>query len=206
MTATGTTTTQEVRLGGLVGRRIATLQALQVAGRSQARAVMAHLRAAINLPPGSDPAIWSVTAVYDDDRGLPDAPTPEETAVHLALCLWAIHQQSRDKPMHQAGTPFATAVAELSRRRSRDTGTDPVRHRFDAVVTSTGVSEAAHHLRGLVTQMRSGGLAFDYGALAEDLADLQRPGGRERVARRWARQYHRTTAPTDNPTSDTKEN
>lgn len=188
----------------LVGKRVSSLQSQYLAGASSARAVAAHLRAAVHRPPGSVPAIWATTTVFEDDRGLPDAPTREETAVHLALCLWAIHQQSRGTPMHVAGRKLAASVADLSRRNQGDLNTDPVRRRFDAVVTATGLEEMVHHLRGLITQLRSAGLPIDYGSLAEDLRDLQLPDGRDRVIRRWARQYHRTALPGE--ADNTKEN
>lgn len=39
----------------------------------------------------------------------------EATAVHLAVTLWALHQQSvRDAPMHQAGWPLGRAVRRLA--------------------------------------------------------------------------------------------
>lgn len=182
-------------IAALVGKRVSSLQGQYLMGASSARAVAAHLRAAIHRPPGSVPAIWSITMAFEDDRGLPDVPTREETAVHLALCLWAIHQQSRGMPMHVPGRRLATSVADLARRNQSDLNTDPVRRRFDAVVTAAGLDETAHHLRGLITQLRGAGVPIDYGSLAEDLLDLQLPDRRDRVIRRWARQYHRSALP-----------
>lgn len=209
MTASETRTTEappERSLAGEVGRRIAALQRGVLDNQSSARATAAQLRKAITRPAGSDPAIWSVTALYDDPRGLPDEPTREETAAHLALCMWAIHQQSRPTAMHVPDRPFARAVAELARRRGTDE-TDPVRRRFDAVATAADLSETVHHLRGLVTQLRAEGLSIDYGRLAEDLVHLGHPGVRSNVLRRWGREYHArpaddtTTSPATNPTT-----
>jgi CRISPR system Cascade subunit CasB len=98
--------------------------------------------------------------------------------------------------------------------RTGPTNPDPaqvkaIRRRFDALVTASSFSEVQHHLRGLITQLRSAEIALDYGRLAQDLADLQRPERVQGVRIRWARDYHRsrpdTTDARNTPTESTHE-
>src|SRR5690606_36718107 len=81
-------------------------------------AVMAHLRAALTTPPGYDYTILSYTRVPDTflSTEYRDAATKEEQANHLALALYAVHQQSiYDQPMHRDGVGLGTAISQLSR-------------------------------------------------------------------------------------------
>jgi CRISPR system Cascade subunit CasB len=178
-------------VGALVARRATVLQ--ETRSRSGTVAMLAHLRASVGREPGADPRVWSVTVdgVPGDPHG--DEASPEERAVYAALTLFAVHQQSRLTGMHQSGVGLGRAVARLDRARGGGDAEriSPVRRRFDAVVTSDGVGEVVHHLRGLVTQLRSEGIGLDYGMLADDLEQFQRPGGADTVRRRWARQLHR---------------
>jgi len=179
--------------GHVVDRRVGRLQAA-AAGTNDApwvRAVLAGLRGAIGRAPGSVPEVWEWTAVDTDDR-TGDDPTPEEWAVHVALCLYAIHQQGRPEPMHRAGQGLGQAVRRLA---GSDADIDsPVRRRFAKVVTASSMDECVHHLRGLVTQFRSAqpSIGLDYAMLADDLVRLQQPGGAATVRLRWSRQYYHT--------------
>lgn len=161
-------------------------------GQSRTTATLAHLRANIGREPGEDPAIWWVT--IDDVPGEPrsDDPTREELAVHHALTLFALHQQSRAESAHVSGVGLGRAVALLDRAHGADSddAISPVRRRFDAVVTSASLPELAHHLRGIVSQLRSEGIGLDYGMLADDILTFQFPGRSDDVRRRWARQFY----------------
>lgn len=186
-----------------VDRRVGAL--VHTAGSPGTRATLARLRGAVGRAPGTVPEVWSVTV--DGAPGHPrgDEPTPEERAIHLAMTLFAVHQQSRTRPMHVQGRGLGQAVRLLERARGdHDTAVSPVRRRFDALATATSLDEAAHHLRGLVGQLRSteDGIALDYGALAADLLDLQVPSRAAAVRLRWARQYYRLAERTDATSSD----
>lgn len=161
------------------------------------RATLARLRGAVTREPGTVPEVWSVT--IDGAPGTPrgDEPTAEERAIHLAMTLFAIHQQSRSRSMHVKGRGLGQAVRLLEQARGdRDGTVSPVRRRFDALATAASLHEAAHHLRGLMGQLRSAGegIGLDYGALAADLFDLQIPARAATVRLRWARQYYRVSA------------
>jgi len=170
-----------------------------------AAATLANLRRAVVREPGEDPTVWAVMFDGWPFRAVGDEPTEYERAAHAALTLYAIHQQSkRQKRMHQEGQSLGFAVGQLSRRV---VSADATRRRFDALTTAQSFGEILHHGRGLVTQLRAADIALDYGLLARHLVQLQRPEHADRARLRWARDYYRPAAPSeDQPvTSDNTE-
>ena len=91
--------------GRLVSQRVSGKNGLQsryLHNEAQAREQMAALRGAVAREPGEVPATWALPQVrVPDDAG--DAPTREEIAVHTAMTLYAVHQQSRTDPMFHPG-------------------------------------------------------------------------------------------------------
>src|SRR5690606_36652131 len=163
-------------------------------------AVMAHLRAALTTPPGYDYTILSYTRVPDTflSTEYRDAATKEEQAKHLALALYAVHQQSiYDQPMHRDGVGLGTAISQLSRAAASE---EAVRRRFAALGTAISFDEASYHLRSLIRLLRDKRIAIDYGLLADDLLALQSADGRARVRALWGREYYR--APDETSTSE----
>ena len=191
-------------VGFHVGRRVDQLY--RERERSTAVATFARLRANAGREPGDDPLLWAVTLEEAPGSPRDDAPTFQERAIHTALTLYALHQQSKDQSMHYPGTGFGVAVARLDRARpGAGDGVSPVRRRFNAVATATSLGEMTQHLRGLVAQMRGEGIALDYGALADDLFQFQLPGGASIVRRRWGRQlYHLQSQPTSSDAEPTQ--
>lgn len=188
-------------LGHTVDNRISSLQRRYLANSSEGRALLAQLRHAVAKAPGSDPAVWEITVGnLPGPTATSDEPTWAENASHAALTLYATHQQSRTEPMHAPGVGLGTAVRRLGLASGAE---DAVRRRFDAAATATSFAETVHHLRGLVTQLRSHRIGLDYGRLADDLDQLQRPGGPDKVRLRWARQYYRISQNTSMPESST---
>jgi len=197
-------------VGSLVARRAQRLQ--ETRDKSATVAILARLRANINREPGIDSSIWALTIEDVPGRPFGDAPTAEELAVHTALTLFAIHQQSLAQPVHCDGVGFGQAVRQLenSHERSSEDGPSPVRRRFDAALTADSLSELRYHLRGLINLMRSSKshIVLDYGMLADDLRQFQRPGSAGAVRRRWARQFYnvqKTESDSTNPTTPEKE-
>ncbi|MBE6476213.1 MAG: type I-E CRISPR-associated protein Cse2/CasB [Actinomyces succiniciruminis] len=182
------------RLGGKDG-----LQARYLRNESQGRADVAALRKAANRAPGELPEAWSLTAVpVASSAG--DGPTREEIAVHTAMTLYAVHQQSRTEGMFQPGVGLGRAARDLIGPRDQENPSAGAR--FNALVTSTTVNELRHHLRSFVSQLRAHRIPLDHAMLADDLVDFQRPGGAKDVRLRWSRQYGRLTA-SDGSTSST---
>jgi len=177
------------RIGLLVNQRIGGAHGLQkryLDNESLGRAEVAALRKGANRAPGELPEIWELTRVEVPD-GAGDAPTREEIAVHTAMTLYAVHQQSRSECMFVPGRGLGRAAHELV---GTDEENPSARARFNALVTSTTVAELRHHLRNLVSLLRSRGIALDHAMLADDIVRFQRPGGAKRVRLAWARQYY----------------
>ena len=185
---------QERRLtknaGRLVDRRIGGsrgLQARYLDNESRARGELAALRKGASRSPGELPEIWELTRVEVPD-GAGDAPTWEEIAVHTAMTLYAVHQQSRTESMFHPGVGPGRAARRLI--GPPDEENPSARARFNALVTSTTVAELRHHLRGFVSLLRARGIALDHAMLADDFLRFHQPGGARSVRLNWARQYH----------------
>ena len=193
--------------GRLVDRRIGgtkTWEGLQSRYRdneSRARGELAALRRGASRSPGELPEIWELTRV-EVPESAGDAPTWEELAVHTAMTLYAVHQQSRTEPMFRPGIGLGSAAHDLV---GRDEENPSARARFNALVTSTTVAELRHHLRSFVSLLRARGIALDHAMLADDVLRFQQPGGAKKVRLAWARQYYSLpaeTRPAADPASD----
>ena len=192
--------------GLLVDRRIGGPRGLQARYRddknkARARGELAALRKGVSRSPGELPEIWELTRVEVPD-GAGDAPTPEEIAVHTAMTLYAVHQQSRTEPMFRPGVGLGSAAHDLV---GRDEENPSARARFNALVTSTTVVELRHHLRGFVSLLRARGIALDHAMLADDVLHFQQADGARSVRLNWARQYYSPPAeslPATAPASD----
>ena len=179
------------------------LQSRYLRNEARARGELAALRKGVSRSPGELPEIWELTRVEVPD-GAGDAPTWEEIAVHTAMTLYAVHQQSRTEPMFRPGIGLGSAAHDLV---GRDEENPSARARFNALVTSTTVAELRHHLRGFVSLLRARGFALDHAMLADDVLRFQQPGGARSVRLNWARQYYSPPAesqPADDadPASD----
>jgi CRISPR system Cascade subunit CasB len=192
-------------VGRLVDVRIAALQERYRHNTSGGVSDLAALRRAATEEPGADPRVWGLTlAGVPVEAGAGEEPTDAERAVHAAMTLYAVHQQSQPEGMHRPGYGLGRSVRILGRRIDNE---DAVRRRFEALGTAATFAELMQHSRGLVRQLRSEAIPLDYGQLADDLVALQSPTGADRVRLRWGRDYHRarpadqthetTTAPTD---------
>ena len=101
------------RVNGLIVHRLSK-------DTPSARALRAQLRSALGKETGSIPAIWDLT-LDDESQYLGNNPTRGEKAVHGALTLWARHQGSNKRLMHDTSDHprrFASAirvVAEIQR-------------------------------------------------------------------------------------------
>lgn len=177
------------RIGQLVDSRIAPLQEHYLANTSAGVADLAALRRAAAVEPGSDPRVWALTVAdvaFGADLG--DDPTDEERAVHAAMTLYAVHQQSQRERMHRPGWGLGRAVRTLGQRVGNE---DAVRRRFEALGTAATFAELMEHSRGLVRQFRSEAVSLDYGQFADDLLSLQSPTRAGAVRLRWGRDYYR---------------
>lgn len=174
-----------------IARQLAILRGSQ--HESAVRASLAHLRRGIGMPPGSLPSLWEITL-----SGLPEAlqsqdgrPTPGEEAIHTALCLYALHQQGQELASDTAfceGVSLGQALGGLT--AGRDDKLERVKRRFDAMATADTLTEATHHLRGLVQLLKQAKQGLDYARLGADLYHFQFETGRNRVRLRWGQDFY----------------
>ncbi|MFC0601004.1 type I-E CRISPR-associated protein Cse2/CasB [Streptomyces palmae] len=147
-----------------------------------------------------------------------DQELREDTAVHLAVTLWALHQQSlRDEPMHLAGWPLGRSVRRLAHGKSgthdgrpaaagdADTAADTrgsapervedvseaVRKRFVRIGSASDTEVLATRLREMVQLLRRARIPLDYARLADQLVRWQDENTRDDVRRQWGRDFHR---------------
>ena len=177
------------RIGGPRG-----LQARYLHNESRARGEMAALRKGASRDSGELPEIWELTSVEIPEYAS-DAPTREEIAVHTAMTLYAVHQQSRTEPMFAPGRGLGRAARSLI--GPPDEENPSARARFNALVTSTTVTELRHHLRGFVSLLRARSIPLDHAMLADDILHFQQPGRAKKVRLAWARQYY--SLPAESP-------
>lgn len=170
---------------------------LQRGDGSAGRAALARLRSCDLEGAGADPAVWEVTL-----GGLPRGATPDadrvEAAAHAALVLFALHQRSQERPMHETQVGFGDAIRELARARAQDEDLDSgVVKRLHQVALANDQSARMNHLRGLIALLRDEEIAMDYGRLARDLYWLSDARYRDRVLLSWGRALHSRTIHSD---------
>lgn len=186
------------QLGAFVGRRIAAIQNAYLSASGQAKGAreLAALRHAATKAPGDVAGTWSL-----EFEGMPtalvgqgDVPSPGEWAVHAALTLYAIHQQSQITPMHQRGREhgLGQAIRQLVQRGSNayeslEEGELP--RRFAALVTAESFPETMHYARQLVSQLRGEAIPLDYALLTQQFYDLQVPGRADATKLAWGRGF-----------------
>lgn len=146
-------------------------------------AELAALRRGIGREAGDVPEMWRHYTLLRADGWL----SPELKAEHVALTLYAVHQQSKSESMHQPDIGLGTAMRALW--TSGKFSEEAVNRRFTAAATATDFRELSLHLRGLVTQLRTVGQPLDYTKLHQDLLDWHYPESLRRVRRRWGGEY-----------------
>lgn len=195
-------------LGEHTARTVGALQArvLSTVPQPEAISALARLRRGIGRSPGFDFTLERYLQVPEHllgHRPTDDAEaTDAEHAVHDAVTLYALHQQSRRERMHSDGRGLGHALAALVRASS---GPDGVRRRFAALGTASTYHESIFHLRSLITMLREHQIPLDYGLLADDLHTLRRPAGRPQIQAVWGREFFRSRPSTDIPVSDRPE-
>ncbi|MFJ2060635.1 type I-E CRISPR-associated protein Cse2/CasB [Streptomyces sp. NPDC087908] len=185
---------------------------------AKAVAALARLRRGAGRPAGQVPDLWDLidTQLLHDVRR-EGRPLSEgelgraEDALHVAVTLWALHQQSRGTGMHQLHQRerprgLGAAVHRLMPANDID---DSLRKRLVRAGNSPDLPSLAQRLRDLVTLLRREEVRLDYGLLAGQLYQWQWPGGADRVRAAWGRSFHawqdtaRRIPPQGHPAADT---
>lgn len=203
-------------IGSYVSRKIMRLQSALFSsdsGSSDARGALARLRR-LDKPSGG---AW-VSAGSELFSGLPDiggSKTDDERmlkTVKATLKLYALHQQSKQKPMalnskdiggdgKVAHRSFGWSCRQIEPDIDSSTG---VVRRLASLESAREFAGVENCLRGLVQLMRSKDVPVDYFQLARDLYLLQFDSCRDGVFMRWSRDYYRTYAAYDESASDDK--
>ncbi|QEU90555.1 type I-E CRISPR-associated protein Cse2/CasB [Streptomyces kanamyceticus] len=190
-------------VGTLVDGQIRRLQQGHLADRSDAVATLARLRRGAGRAPMAVPDLWALidlTELSADPQFSGEAAqTRAQNATYAALTLWALHQQSRQRPMHRRdGLGLGGAVRRLMPGNEID---DPVRKRFVRVGAAPTWDALAVRLREVVTLLRREEISLDYALLADQLHTWQYPHRRAAVRDAWGRSFHayrpQTSTPTD---------
>lgn len=186
------------------GKRITGLQNQYLKDTPAAKATLAQLRRCD--PANSEGVLEAWESVFsgapEELIGRGDTPTRAERSLAATLHLYAVHQQSKQAPMHVPGVGLGTAIRRLANPGEPESRERPTMRRYHALSTATEGSEILHHLRGLIRQLRDEGLPLDYARLSSDLYFLGSPATRSRVRLDWARDLVRRPAPgNDNPVS-----
>ncbi|MQS10346.1 type I-E CRISPR-associated protein Cse2/CasB, partial [Streptomyces sp. IF17] len=175
--------------------RVTDLQKGYLADHAGAVACLARLRRGAGKLPADVPDLWGLSGDHRLYRALPVAdPANEranraaENAAHLALTLYALHQQSRRPDrMHLAGVELGEAVRRLMPPGGID---EPIRRRFVQVGSSRDEKDLAFRLREIVSLLRREGVPLDYALLADRLEAWHFPRRRPGVRQKWGRSFH----------------
>ncbi|MEV6400227.1 type I-E CRISPR-associated protein Cse2/CasB [Streptomyces sp. NPDC051907] len=183
----------------LAAQHIADLQRGYLADQSHAVGALARLRRGAGREAGQLPDLWSLvdTGPLHEPAGGARAMAESELAcaedaLHVALTLWALHQQSRTAGMHQADRPDRRRGLGAAVRRMMKPGEidEPLRKRLVRAGAAADLTALAQRLRDIVLLLRREGYELDYALLAGQLYTWQRPGGPGAVRREWGRSFH----------------
>ena len=162
------------------------------------KATLAQLRRGLGKTPGSIPDIWGITieGIPDGFISLGSKPSKGEWAVHIALTLFAMHQQGVEKKMNSNEREDSLGGALRKLIKSED---DEIRikRRFDALATSGSIEELSNHLRGLVQLLKGDGIPLNYGKLAEEIFLYQMPTVEDSIRLKWGRDFYKYRKKTD---------
>lgn len=182
------------------------IQKLLKSPENAARASMARLRRGIGHTPGELTELWSefLLDMPEEFYGHGTAVSHAEWAIYTALTMFALHQQSKSRdsePMHKPGDSLGRAAGMLIEGkddREREEARERIARRFYPVATAEDMTELSHHLRGLISLLRSKGIPMDYAQLAVDLYLFQNPDTADRVKLRWGEDFSYIQSKSDN--------
>ncbi|MFE9387572.1 type I-E CRISPR-associated protein Cse2/CasB [Streptomyces sp. NPDC007025] len=214
MTTLTSPPTVRSQVAQLAGRRISTWQRDYLADTPAAVAALARLRRGAGREAGQLPDLWDLvdTAPLHD---VPEGARPlserqlvcAEDALHTAMTLWALHQQSRPAGIHQPGNRSHQRGlgAAVHRMMQQSEVNEPLRKRLVRAGTAPDLTALAQRLRDIVVLLRREDIAQDYALLAGQLYTWQQEGGADTVRREWGRSFHawHEPAPDEDTTAGT---
>ena len=176
-------------VGQVVSAKIGRLQQGYLKNTSPAVAALAQLRRAVGTPPGAavDVLEYTLDPVFAEDAGDAIEATTAETAAHIAMTLYAVHQQSAAAAMHVRGRTLGRAMRKLA--DVKNLADDPLTRRLTMLCTADSLAEFTHHLRAVVQLLRRDRVPLDYGLLADQLVRWQTDGP-DALRLVWSRDYY----------------
>ncbi|MDD9380370.1 type I-E CRISPR-associated protein Cse2/CasB [Streptomyces sp. ZAF1911] len=163
------------------------------AGKTPPGSDLAALRLGLTLSAGTVPQMWRHYRSKVDDSLAARGLVPDKlVAEHMALSLFAMHQQGQARLMHARGVGLGQAARALHERFS----TDGVDGRMAAAAQARSLNAVFFAVRGLVSQLASIGQPLDYTQVLYDLQSWPYPDSRARTVRAWGMTYHAYTKPT----------
>ncbi|WP_328759193.1 type I-E CRISPR-associated protein Cse2/CasB [Streptomyces sp. NBC_00271] len=187
------------RVAELAAEQIKTWQEGYLRDSPQDVAALARLRRGAGRDAADLPDLWTLvdtSPLHTRLEGVRPLSEEElvraEDALHAALTLWALHQQSRGAHMHRPHTYKRPAgLGAAVRRLMPPDGIDePVRKRLVRAGTAPDLTSLSQRLRDLIVLLRRADIPLDYGLLAGQLYTWQRPGGADTIRREWGRSFH----------------
>lgn len=173
-------------------RRLSDFASDPNAGR--VRAQLATLRRGVGRKPGDMPDLWGLlfADMPEEMMSRTAEPTAAEWAAYTALTLYATHQQGTEinrQNMHtgQETGRLGKAVARLVKNAD---DRERIARRFNAFATASDMTEAAHHLRGLIQLLRAEEIPLNYIRLAGDLYHFQNPEYAPDVRLSWGQDFY----------------
>lgn len=188
------------RVREITAVNINALQRGHLADQPHAVAALARLRRGAGKEIQQVPDLWGLI-----DTGPLHDPAPEggrppreedltraEDAVHIAVTLWALHQQSRGTGMHRPHRKDVPAGLGAAIRRLMPKGDidETILKRLVRAGHAPDLPALALRLREIVLLLRRDEITLDYALLAAQLCQWQQPGGRDDVRRAWGRSFH----------------
>lgn len=213
MTTTAAPPTVRDRVSEVAAALITTRQEGYLRDAPKDVAALARLRRGAGKMAAEVPDLWGLIdteplqAHVEGQRRLSEGELGRaEEALHTALTLWALHQQSRAARMHRATSRTRPTGLGASVRRLMPVGEidEPVRKRLVRAGTAPDLTTLAQRLRDLVVLLRGADIPLDYALLAGQLYTFQWPDGPATVRREWGRSFHarQHTAVQEAPPAD----
>ncbi len=159
---------------------------------SETKATLSHLRNSIGRDLSETVAVWPLMfeEVSQEYLSRSGKPTYQENAILSSLQLYALHQQGKNKAVHDSsGDSVGKALSNV-----RDRENVALDRRFNAMVVSGRFKELTTHLRHLISILKQKTeTKIDYAKLAEDLYWYQvSEESANRMRMRWGQDYYFT--------------
>ncbi|MFG1967594.1 type I-E CRISPR-associated protein Cse2/CasB [Nonomuraea sp. NPDC049028] len=187
-----------------------------------APAILSRWRRGLSHSPDTMPVLAMQIAnvlSHPEERETDREAQAWEAAVHYGLGLFAVHQQSQDRSMHQRSGPSLGAAcrlltnhqAQALERREFSPATPQfetvnrgIVRRLESAMSSVSAAELVGHVRGLVPMLRQVPIVLDYVQFTAELAAWAHSPSRGPTALRWGRHFY-APFPTGNKPTTNKE-